>query len=156
MIASEDFHQLIVEFKESFASTEAGQRHLKAYASAREVGRANFKSVCDAADRGQDVTDQVLLKLLPHWDTPYNREHGAWLHFAPVVTRSVKLWFEKAGWASPEMWPELANRVCNLCGALTRTPRRLSPLLKTSRCARKECSQLSSHQFLMPYDLRNF
>jgi hypothetical protein len=108
---SEEFHQLIVEFKESFASTEAGQRHLKAYASAREAGRANFKLVCDAADSGQDVTDQVLLKLLPHWDTPYNREHGAWLHFAPVVTRSVKLWFEKAGWASPEKWPELANRV---------------------------------------------
>lgn len=77
MIVSADFDQLIIEFKESFASTEAGQRHLKTYAAMREVGRANFKLVCAAADRGEDVTDIVLLKLLPHWDTPYNRERQA-------------------------------------------------------------------------------
>lgn len=46
MIVSADFDQLIIEFKESFASTEAGQRHLKTYAAMREVGRANFKLVC--------------------------------------------------------------------------------------------------------------
>jgi hypothetical protein len=127
VIASEDFHQLLAEFKDSFASTEAGQRHLKAYASTREAGRANFKSVCDAADRGQDVTDQVLLKLLPHWDTPYNREHGAWLHFAPVVTRNVKVWFESIGWAHPEKWPELANRILQFVRTVTDKPDSLLP-----------------------------
>ncbi len=125
VIAPDDFHELIVEFDESYASTEAGQRHLKAYASAREAGRANFKSVCDAADRGQDVTDLVLLKLLPHWNTPYNRDHGAWIHFAPVVTRSVRLWFERAGWASPEKWPELAARVLQFVRSVNQSPEKL-------------------------------
>jgi hypothetical protein len=51
-MAPEEFRQLVTEFKESFASTEAGQRHLKSYATTRENGRENFKSVCQAADRG--------------------------------------------------------------------------------------------------------
>jgi hypothetical protein len=121
----EEIHQLIAEFKESFANTEAGRRHLNSYASARNAGRENFRLVCEAADRGEDVTDIVLLKLLPHWDTPYNREHGAWLHFAPVVTRSVKLWFEKAGWASPEKWPELASRVLQFVRSVNENPQNL-------------------------------
>ncbi len=135
MTPSHDFPQLIAEFKESFASTEAGQRHLETYAPTREAGRANFKSVCDAADRGQDVTDQVLLKLLPHWDTPYNREHGAWLHFAPVVTRNVKVWFESVGWAHPEKWPELANRILQFVRSVTENPKTLITA----------CEEFSSH-----------
>ena len=57
-----------------------GMRHLNAYEEGRIQGCLNFESVVEARDRGEDVTDLVLLKLLPHTGTKGNRERGAWVH----------------------------------------------------------------------------
>ena len=57
------------------------------------------------------MTDFVLAKLLPHLDSPDNRERGAWCCIAPAVTRDIKQWFEGIGWATPEDWPQVAQLV---------------------------------------------
>ena len=72
------FEVFFEEFLETYPSTEEGQQHIKLYESSRQKGRENFEQIVAADDRGEDVTDQVLLKLLPYEGTSINREQGAW------------------------------------------------------------------------------
>jgi len=64
---------------------------------------------CWRRERGEDVTDLVLLKLLPHNDTEGNRERGAWVHIAPAIQKDIKTKYEGAGWTKPEDWPAIAE-----------------------------------------------
>ena len=80
--APQDARQLLQEFANSYLNTSKGAAHLKAYERCREAGRQNLSEILTASERGDDFTDLVLLKLLPHKDTPFNRESGAWVHIA--------------------------------------------------------------------------
>ena len=96
---------LLPEFKSGFLDTPMGREHMAWFPAGRAIGRKNLAQATKKADAGEDVTDFVLAKLLPHLDSPYNRERGAWCCIAPVVTRDIKQWFEGIGWAKPEDWP---------------------------------------------------
>jgi hypothetical protein len=98
-------------FAAEYANQDAGRQHLASYQPQRERGRVNFERVVAKADRGEDVTSDVLVKLLPHLNSPHNRKRGAWIHIAPAVTRDVQQWFEAAGWARKEDWPKVAQSV---------------------------------------------
>ncbi len=109
-----EFPGLYKEFIDSgYLGSLDGMRHLNAYEEGRNQGRLNFESVVEARERGEDVTDLVLLKLLPHTDTKGNRERGAWVHIAPVIQGSVRRWFEGARWTRPEDWPAIADAILN-------------------------------------------
>ena len=56
--------KLFQEFADSYPSTPDGLYHIEAYKEQRSEGRQNFGAIVEAADRGEDVTDQVLLKGL--------------------------------------------------------------------------------------------
>lgn len=84
---------LFREFVSSFPSTPEGRKHIDSYEKDREQGRENFAEIVAADDRGEDVTEQVLLKLLPYSDTAGNRERGAWVHIAPAVQGNLRQWF---------------------------------------------------------------
>jgi hypothetical protein len=88
--------QLFGEFLESYPSTEAGIAHGELYRSSREEARRNYETILAAKQRGGDVTDLVLLKLLPHADTQPNREHGAWIPIAPARAQDVKALFQRS------------------------------------------------------------
>jgi 5-methylcytosine-specific restriction enzyme B len=107
----DQFTELFREFAESYPLTEDGQRHILNYAVGREDGRRNYEELIAATDRGEDITDAVLLKLLPYADSANNREKGAWIHLAPTINGDIRKWYERAGWSQPEEWPQIAQDI---------------------------------------------
>lgn len=105
----ESLHRLLGEFAQSYVDSEEGRNHLARYEEIREAGRRNFQEVLSAEEAGQDITDMILTKLLPHRDIPALRAKGAWTHVAPAIAGDVKAWFENAGWVDPEDWPQVSR-----------------------------------------------
>jgi len=105
------FADLFEEFLETYPATPDGQRHIQMYDQIREQGRRNYEEIVAAAGRGEEITDPVLLKMLPYGDSASNREKGAWVHLAPAVTGDIKKWFEASGWTDPEDWPHIAQAI---------------------------------------------
>jgi 5-methylcytosine-specific restriction protein B len=81
----EKFLRLFREFAQTYPHTPDGQNHLISYKGAREQGRRNFEEIAAAAERGEDVADRMLLRLIPYRDSPGYREKGAWIHIAPAT-----------------------------------------------------------------------
>jgi hypothetical protein len=106
-----EFAELFAEFARSYPGTTEGEAHAASYAVNRQCGRENFAAVLASAERGEDITDVVLTKLLPHKNTEPNRERGAWIHIAPTITKDIKSWFEGGGWARPEDWPRISSAI---------------------------------------------
>jgi len=75
---------------------------------------------------GQDVTDLVLLKMLPHSNTTNNRGRDAWIHVAPSVTKDIQQWFEGAGWTKPDDWPVVAQTILEFVRRCLASPDDLS------------------------------
>ncbi len=119
-----EFAELFEEFTQSYVGTEEGQGHAALYAEGREQGRCNYEAIV-AADQGEDVTDRVLLKLLPHMGTPANRQKGAWIHVAPTVRKDVKEWFEGAKWVKPGDWPRVSQAILQFIRRCTDDPNEL-------------------------------
>ena len=113
---------MLREFAESYLSTPEGQGHIASYEASRAAGRASLEAIEAQSERGQDVTDAVLTKLLPHQDTPFNRDRHAWTHIAPAITRDLKKWFEKNGWVSAEQWPSVASAILAFFGDVKAHP----------------------------------
>ena len=122
-----EFVRLFKEFASDYPATKAGQQHAASYDAGREQARANYAVITAAADRGEDVTDQVLLKLLPHVNTRPNRDRGAWIHVAPAVTKDIKIWFQGAGWTKPEDWPQVAQTILTFIRQCVEMPAELVP-----------------------------
>jgi 5-methylcytosine-specific restriction protein B len=106
-----EFSKLFSEFAASYPTIPDGKRHVQRYPECRRQGEENYRAVLEASQRGADVTDLVLLKLLPYENTAPNREKGAWVHIAPSVTKDIRSWFEGAGWTKAEDWPKIAGAI---------------------------------------------
>lgn len=63
---------LLPEFQRDYVDTDAGRRHVQLYTRAREQAASNWAAILAARERGDDVTDLVLLRLLPHADNEVN------------------------------------------------------------------------------------
>ena len=105
------FSELFKEFSESYPNTREGQGHVEKYRTGRHQAQENYESIISAVGRGEDVTEQVVLKFLPHADTKGNRERGAWIHIAPAINKDIKDWFEQSGWAKKKDWPQIAKEI---------------------------------------------
>lgn len=104
-----EFQSLFDDFITTYPLTPAGRKHIELYTRTREQAEASFESIRTAAARGEDITNQVLLLLLPYADSKGNRERGAWIHYAPAVTKDLRSWFEGARWAKSEDWPRVSD-----------------------------------------------
>jgi 5-methylcytosine-specific restriction protein B len=107
----DEFLGLLKEFVEDYLPTPEGQKHIESYEPMRTQGRRNLSEIIGSSDRGEDVTDAVLLKLLPYADTDANRKKGAWIHIAPAIQGDLRAWFQNVGWTKPEDWPGIANAI---------------------------------------------
>jgi hypothetical protein len=121
-----EFKDLFIEFLGSYPTSEVGRQHLAFYGASRQAGAANFAAICAAADRGDDITDAVLLKLLPYADNTRNRNAGAWVHVAPAINGDLKKWFENAGGTRPEDWPQVARAILAFVRRCLDTPDQLA------------------------------
>ena len=126
MVNQGTLNTLLETFKTSFAQTDEGSRHFAKYAAVRATGRRNLEEVKAAAAQGADITELVLLKLLPHMDTPHNRERGAGAISRPWLLEISVLWFENVGWTKPGEWPVLARHIFDFVIQATQDPSRLA------------------------------
>ncbi|HUP23698.1 MAG TPA: hypothetical protein VNB06_12255, partial [Thermoanaerobaculia bacterium] len=117
---------LLDEFSQSYPESEEGRRHLQLYETCRQQARENFERIREAAQRGEDVTDLVLTRLLPHTDSEAHREAGAWIHWAPAINGDIRSWFESAGWVKANDWPEVANAIMGFVERCVAQPRDLA------------------------------
>ena len=117
-----EFASLFGEFTGSYPATSEGVRHVALYDQGRIQARENLDSVLAAQEQGDDVTDLVLLKLLPYTDNARNREEGAWICVAPSVTGDLKGWFENVGWTKPADWPGVAQAILRFVVRCTENP----------------------------------
>jgi len=109
-----DFTALFEEFVDSYPNTSKGIKHIKSYSQQRESGRRNYQAIAAEKEAGEDITDRVLLQLLPYRDTKNNRQQGAWIHIGQVgLNNHIKAWFEKLRWTKSEDWHEVANLIFN-------------------------------------------
>jgi 5-methylcytosine-specific restriction protein B len=90
-----EFVKLFQEFVNSYPYTPDGLRHIAAYKEQRQQGRRNFEAIAAAAESGEDVTESIMLKLLPYQDCPTNRKRGAWIHINPCRIQEL-LWNSKS------------------------------------------------------------
>jgi len=125
-----EFESLFAEFAKTYAPTPEGIEHIRAYERNRRQGRENFAAAIEAEERGEDVTELVLLKLLPYENTKGNRERGAWIHVAPAVQGDVKRWFERRGWKKPDDWPHAARAILYFVRRCAEDPSRLREACK--------------------------
>jgi len=106
-----EFIELFREFIDSYPPTPQGEDHLRHYEEEREEGRRNFEAILEAERQGEDVTDEVLMKLLPYAGSKPNRERGYWISIAPAFNGDVRKKFESAGWTDQESWPQVAKEI---------------------------------------------
>lgn len=114
--------QLFAEFVRGFCTSPEGKQHASLYEPAREQGRKNYVEIAARADQGTDVTEEVLLKLLPYVNSASNREKGAWIHVAPCIQGDLKKWFEGARWASSGDWPAIAQSILQFVRRCSENP----------------------------------
>ena len=126
----DEFESLFTEYIAAYVNSPAGKIHVASYELSRTAGRANFEAVCAAAERGEDITDRVLLKLLPYKDTQGNRAHGAWINVAPSITKDVKQWFEGAGWTKPADWPLVSQAILDFVQRCVKEPNDLASAIQ--------------------------
>ncbi len=112
--AVQSFEAAFLDFVQNYGALPIGQTHLQRYEDERRIGLENYRQVLDADQRGEDITDLVLARLLPHHDTSYNRERGAWINQVKAITRDIKPWFENGKWKTPDEWPGTARLILDL------------------------------------------
>ncbi len=116
-----EFTHLFRRFVDAYASTSDGERHLRDYKEGREQGRRNYEEIVGAADRGEDVAQRVLLKLLPYKDSPAYRDKGAWVYVAPAP-RNHEAWLKKG---KPEDWQQVALAILGFVRRCVEDPAQL-------------------------------
>ncbi|MGB5055482.1 MAG: AAA family ATPase [Nitrospirales bacterium] len=105
------FIQLFDEFASTYPETPDGRQHVAGYSAGRTVAERNYAEISAADARGEEITDAVLLKLLPYADSKNNRESGAWIHLAPTINGDIRKWYEAKGWTRAEDWPRVARAI---------------------------------------------
>jgi hypothetical protein len=99
------------KYVEQYLLAPQGRQHLADFPRVRTEGRSNFNLVVERKRSGQDVTDLLLTRWLPHTNSAQNRDRGCWIHVAPAITGDVKKWFENSKWVRSEDWHLVANLV---------------------------------------------
>ncbi len=89
-----EFVTLFKDFINTYPFTKAGLDHINSYNEQRKQGCRNFEAISNAAKCGEDVTESILLQLLPYDKSGNNDQRGTWTHIAPAVTKDLKTLFE--------------------------------------------------------------
>jgi 5-methylcytosine-specific restriction protein B len=108
-----EFTEIFQEFINSYPYTVNGISHIKSYTEQRQQACRNFDIITAAADRGENITELVLLQLLPHSNTINNRQRGAWIHIAASVNKDTKKWFEGENSVKSDDCDEIAIAIFN-------------------------------------------
>lgn len=112
----------IEEYRKRYLETPKGQAHLKYFEKERIEVRSVFKEIKEKHEIGQDITDDVLYRLLPYSNTQYNRQNNHRTSIWAAVKKDIKTWHENSGWQIPGNWPKVANSIFDLILACEKGP----------------------------------
>lgn len=118
MLPKKQIEEFVKEFEETYLNKEEGQNHLEAYEREREEVKRYFDEIKTKDENGEDITDDVLYRLLPYVNNSPNRERGYRLSVWGFIQKDVKSWFEGAGWQKSEDWPGIAKAIFNMINGL--------------------------------------
>ena len=121
-----ELENLLATFFESYPESKDGKQHILLYESGRTTGADHYKQLVAASKADKDITDSVLLLLLPHANTSGNRAKKAWIHVAPAVTKDLQSWFEGAGWTSSDDWPRISKAILSFIQRCVEDPNELA------------------------------
>jgi len=125
-----EFDNLFKEFMENYANTERGIDHLERYKIARQQGKSNFDEIAKELNNREDVTDAVLLKLLPYNNNSNNRKRGAWTHVCPAVISDIKKWFESKKWVKAGQWQKVSELIWEFIDKTIKNPDKIEKACK--------------------------
>lgn len=107
----------IERFRRGYLDTPTGRDHYSKAESEEKEVQSIYASLLAKRNAGNDVTDEVLSKLLPHANTSGNRQRGARTSTWPCITKDIRMWFEGARWKKPTEWPEAARWLLDVVNA---------------------------------------
>ena len=125
-----EFIKLFKDFIKSYPYTPDGLRHQKVYHEQRQKGKENFQAIVSAYESGEDISELVLLQLLPYALTANNSQRNVWIHHAPAIDKDIKKWFEGALWTKSEDWPNIAQAIFNFVRHCNQNPTQLGEACK--------------------------
>lgn len=125
MTQGTQFQQLFAEFHQTFLQSE-GSIQLAAYGEIRRTAYQNYQLLLEKEKLGQDLTELILLKLLPHANTANNRWRGAWTHVAPTIRGDIRRWYSAAGFIGIDEWPSVAIAVWSFVHTCAESPHLLT------------------------------
>jgi 5-methylcytosine-specific restriction protein B len=117
-----EFKILFNEFISAYLDTDKGVDHIRYLHEGRKKAIENIKSINQSYGNGEDITDMVLLRLLPYSDSENNRQKGAWINVASAIQGNLKTWFENKGWTNPENWPKVSIAILNFVNSCIENP----------------------------------
>lgn len=103
-----------IEFENRYLLEPLGQQHRSMYKTEKENVITYWEAIKAAKNKGLDITDMVLEKLLPYVNTRYNRERGCRISVMPAIIKDIKIWFENSGWQTANNWTGVANAIYDL------------------------------------------
>jgi len=110
MLHRDEFELLFEEFLKTYPKSSDGLEHARLYEKMRENGKYNFEQIKDKKQAGEDITTDVILKLLPYEDTENNKKIGAWVsNVAPVFATDARKKYHK--YYDVEDWPKVAELI---------------------------------------------
>jgi len=119
------FEELFPEFLATYLATSDGQTHLAHYAYMRQTARANYQAIVACAAQNEDSTALILQKLLPHTDSPANRQHGYWVHPSSAINGDLRHWHERAGWTQSHQWAAVTTAILDFISDCITDPQQL-------------------------------
>jgi Restriction endonuclease len=96
-------------FRRDYLDTPQGREHHQNEVREQKEVQAIYQNLRARQQGGEDITDEVLKRLLPYADNKGNRERGNRISTWPCITKDIRSWFEGAKWKTPTEWPEVAN-----------------------------------------------
>jgi predicted RNA-binding protein with PUA-like domain len=108
---SSELQEKIQWFKEEYLDTPSGQKYLAVKEAEPKEVKKVFEEIREKHLAGEDITDDVLRRLLPHSDTEFHRKNNYRISTWPCIIKDVRGWFEGAGWKKPEDWPQTARLI---------------------------------------------
>jgi hypothetical protein len=117
----DEISELVEEF-ETWCASPRGSAHLQSYAASRATAARTLAEIRAARDAGEDITDRVLRGVLPHLDTPKNRERGAWISIASAVAGDIRTKVPR----DEDEWRRVAKRIFEFIEAAVADPANLA------------------------------
>ncbi len=139
-----ELEHLFAEFAANYPKSTTGKEHIASYRKSGEEAQRNYANILKQVVSGEDVTNDVLLKLLPYANSASNRWKGAWIHHAPAITGDIRIWYEAAGWSKASDWSPTARVILDFVQRCVDHPAQLadacrdftqSPYSKGFQCA---------------------